>query len=254
MNDRARLPKYLAVHDDIRARIQAGEWAPEEALPAQRELAASYGVTIMTLRRAVQLLENEGLIETRHGAGMFPASRRYHYDLMHLSGFAEDLIAQGARVDTEVLGSERVVAPTDVARALHLRSGEQVLGVRRLRRIDARPSVLQLSYLRWDVGVSAQDLHGASLYEVLARRGLAVGSAEESITVSVLEQEQAAVLERPISSPVMVSRRCSITEDGHRVLYDRALIPADIAELRLDRGPDRLVVAYHLDDTGRVGL
>ncbi|MEK8225336.1 GntR family transcriptional regulator [Oerskovia sp. M15] len=43
MSRQSRLPKYLTIYDDLRARIERGEWQAEEALPAQRELAASYG-------------------------------------------------------------------------------------------------------------------------------------------------------------------------------------------------------------------
>src|SRR5215471_218481 len=102
-----RQPKYLRIHGNLRERITSGQWTPGSPLPSQRELAVEFGVSIMTLRQALQLLTDEGLIETRHGSGTF-ATAHYAYDLGHLRSFASDLIAQGAEVTTELLAAEAV--------------------------------------------------------------------------------------------------------------------------------------------------
>lgn len=248
MTRNSRLPKYLAIYDDLRTRIDTGEWQADDALPPQRELAASYGVTIMTLRQALQLLENDGLIESRPGAGTFPASRRYTYNLLHLSGFADDLEAQGADVETHILGSSRETPPPDVARSLRLGPAEQVLLVTRLRVIDTHPAILQRSYIPWSMGISADELVDTSLYQVLAHHGYPVASADESITVATLGAADAELLARPAQSPAMLSRRTNATEDGTPVLHDTALIPADIAELQIDRGPQQIHVSYRIND------
>ncbi|PTR43219.1 GntR family transcriptional regulator [Rhodococcus sp. OK611] len=248
MTRQSRLPKYLAIYDDLRARIDTGEWQSDDALPAQRELAASYGVTIMTLRQALQLLENDGLIEMRPGAGTFPANKRYTYNLLHLSGFADDLRAQGANVATHILGSAREIPPPEVARSLHLGPTEQVLVVTRHRVIDTHPSVLQYSYIPRGMGISPDELVDASLYQVLAQHGYPVASANESITVTTLGAAEAELLARPEQSPAMLSRRTNVTEDGTPVLHDTALIPSDIAEIHIDRGPQQLRVTYRIND------
>ena len=66
---RDRQPKYLTIHSDLRERIMSGQWSPGHPLPAQRELASEFGVSIMTVRQALQLLTDDGLIDTRHGSG-----------------------------------------------------------------------------------------------------------------------------------------------------------------------------------------
>ncbi|MFG1782574.1 GntR family transcriptional regulator [Rhodococcus oryzae] len=248
MTRQSRLPKYLAIYDDLRARIDTGEWQSDDALPAQRELAASYGVTIMTLRQALQLLENDGLIEMRPGAGTFPANKRYTYNLLHLSGFADDLRAQGANVETHILGSAWEIPPPEVARSLRLGPTEQALVVTRHRVIDTHPAVLQYSYIPRGMGISPDELVEASLYQVLAQHGYPVASADESITVTTLGAAEAELLARPEQSPAMLSRRTNVTEDGTPVLHDTALIPSDIAEIHIDRGPQQLRVTYRIND------
>ncbi|WP_430336311.1 GntR family transcriptional regulator [Rhodococcus sp. ACT016] len=248
MTRHSRLPKYLAIYDDLRGRLETGEWGTNDALPPQRELAASYGVTIMTLRQALRLLENDGLIESRTGAGTFPASKKYSYDLLHLAGFADDLTAQGARIETHILGSSREVPPTDVAGFLDLAAAEQVLTVTRHRIIDSRPAVLQHSYIPWLIGISPDELIDQSLYRVLAQHGYPVASANEAITIKTLGADEAEILGRPLGSPAMCSHRTNFAEDGSAVLHDTAIIPADIAELHIDRGPQQLHVRYHISD------
>src|SRR5215470_14544174 len=105
-----RQPKYLRIHSNLRERIASGQWTPGSPLPSQRELAVEFGVSIMTLRQALQLLTDEGLIETRHGSGTF-ATAHYAYDLGHLRSFASDLIAQGAEITTRLLAAETVTPP-----------------------------------------------------------------------------------------------------------------------------------------------
>lgn len=62
---------YLAVADHIAARIAAGDWAPGDRLPPERELATEYKVAYLTVRRAAEELRNRGLITTVHGKGTY---------------------------------------------------------------------------------------------------------------------------------------------------------------------------------------
>ncbi|MBV6756725.1 GntR family transcriptional regulator [Rhodococcus opacus] len=242
----ARLPKYLAIYDHLRSRIESGEWQGDEPLPAQRELAASYCVTIMTLRQALQLLENDGLIELRPGSGTFRTSQKYTYDLLHLSGFAERLTAQGASVDTQVLNVSRQVPPRGVAHALRLTPGTPVLTVSRCRLVDTHPAVLQHSSIPVHFELDDEEVANSSLYEVLARRGSPIVSANEIITVTKLGTVEAEVLSRATNSPAMLSQRTSMTESGIPLVHDTALIPADIAEIRLSRGSQQIQVEYRI--------
>ena len=139
-----RQPKYLRIHSALRERITSGRWAAGDPLPSQRELAGEFGVSIMTMRQAIQLLADDGLIEARHGSGTYVASR-YAYGLGHLRSFAADLAAQGAQITTQLLAADTVAAPDDVG--ARLGAAGQVLRLRRLRLADGRPVIVQTSYL-----------------------------------------------------------------------------------------------------------
>ena len=164
---------------------------------------------MMTLRQALQLLADEGLVGTRHGLGTYVAPRFAH-DLGHLRSFASDLAAQGARVTTRLLDAAAVAPPEAVG--ARLGAPAQVLRLRRLRLVGGRPVILQASYLPVPLpgGLDPRDLAGPGdrgLYTELAERGLAVARATETITPVVLTAADAAAT----SAAPRAARPCSAT-------------------------------------------
>jgi GntR family transcriptional regulator len=240
-----RQPKYLRIHADLRDRITTGRWAPGTALPAQRELADEFGVSIMTLRQALQLLTEDGLIDARHGSGTFVAAR-YAYELGHLRSFADDLAAAGAQISTRLLAAQVIAPPGPVS--ARLGAPAEVLRLRRLRLAEGRPLIVQTSYLPASLagGLDPADISERGLYTVLAEHGLAVARADETITPTVLGPLDARDLARPQSSPALLSHRISFTADGLPIVDDQVLLPGDSFAIIASRSADRLDVHYAL--------
>src|SRR5678809_1256927 len=101
----SRVPRYHRIAETLRERIRGGELAAGVRLDNQRQLAKSFGVTLMTLRQALELLEREHLITRRHGLGTFVAAPSIDYDILQLRRFAGDLSAKGEHVATRLLGT-----------------------------------------------------------------------------------------------------------------------------------------------------
>jgi len=261
-----RQPKYLRIYAELRDRIEGGRWPAGTALPAQRELADEFGVSMMTLRQAVQLLADEGLVGTRHGLGTY-VTPRFAHDLGHLRSFAADLAAQGAPVTTRLLDAT-VLAPPDAVGA-RLGGPAQALRLRRLRLVGGRPVILQASWLPIPLpgGRDPRDLlAGASgsppparpgpaaagdsgergLYTVLAACGLAVARASETITPTALDPADARDLGRPAGSLALLSHRVSFTAAGVPLIDDHALLPGDSVALTANRSADQIEVSYTL--------
>jgi len=240
-----RQPKYLRIHRELSDRIASGQWPAGSPLPSQQQLAAQFGVSVMTLRQALQLVADDGLIQTRHGAGTYVAAR-YAYDLGGLRSFAADLSAQDAGVTTELLAAGTVTPPADVAARLGAPS--EVLRLRRLRLAGGRPLIVQTSYLPAALAtvVGLEDLRLRGLYTILAEHGLAIARADETITPAALSSRDARDLARPRSSPALLSHRVSFTATGSPVIDDYALLPADSVAITVNRSPGRLEVRYTL--------
>lgn len=247
----SRQPKYLRIYEDLAARIRSGEHTPGTPLPSQRELSESYHVTLMTLRQALKLLEEEGLVETRHGTGTFVATPRFAYDLGHLQSFAQDMMLQGTPVQTKILSSRTVTAPPAVSARLGLRGGHRASAIRRLRLIDGRPVVLQDSYLPLQVGrhVDVRALETRSLYAVLAEDlGVVVNRATEAIRPVVLDAEQATVLDRDHGSAAIISQRVSFADDDQPVIDDVAVLAGDSVLITANRNREGLQLSYTLSE------
>jgi len=202
--------------------------APGEQLPAQRELAESYGVTVMTVRQALQLLEQEELVVVRHGLGTYVAPTRVRFGLVHLLSFAQEVAAQGVDVETRVVRSELVEGHPHDAELLLLEPGDPVYLIERLRFLGREPIMFQRSSLPPSLGelLGAVDLTRASLYELLhEHRG--IGHAHESIHAINLAPTEAALLgERPAAA-ALVSERVTFSTDEEPILIDRAYMRGD---------------------------
>jgi GntR family transcriptional regulator len=225
-----RVPRYHRIAEDLREKIRAGALAPGQRLDHQRGLARQFGVTLMTLRQALEVLEREALITRRHGLGTFVAGPRIDYDILSLRRFAGDLSAKGERVDTRLLGTRFAPADHRAAQALGLPPAARVLVVERLRLVDGRPMSLQRSVLPARLGdeVVRADLALTPLHQVLEfKLGVSIERARETVSAVRLGRREARALGCPDGAPAFESERVSYDPAGQPVVFDRVHIPGD---------------------------
>jgi GntR family transcriptional regulator len=225
-----RLPRYHQIAEALRTRIREGTLRPGARLDNQRRLATSFGVTLMTLRQALELLEREHLISRRHGLGTFVAAPSIDYDILQLRRFAGDLSAKGEHVATRLLATRFSPPDRRVADALSLGPGARVLVVARLRLVDGHPMSLQRSFLPALIGdeVVRADLTRTPLHQVLERTlGIVIGRAHETVSAVRLGRPEARELGCPAGAPAFESERVSFAAAGAPVVFDRVFIPGD---------------------------
>jgi GntR family transcriptional regulator len=225
-----RVPRYHRIAEALRERIRGGELPSGARLDNQRRLAKSFGVTLMTLRQALELLEREHLISRRHGLGTFVAAPSIDYDILQLQRFAGDLSAKGEHVATRLLGTRFVAADRRVAEALRLPGRPRVLVLERLRLVDAHPMSLQRSFLSSPLGdeVIRADLALTPLHQVLEfKLGVVITRASETVSAVRLGRREARELGCRAGEPAFESERVSYNPGGAPVVFDRVFIPGD---------------------------
>jgi GntR family transcriptional regulator len=234
-----RTPQYLRIYRDLRAKIERGSLVPGERLPAQRELAESYGVTVMTVRQALQLLEQEEVVTVQHGLGTFVAPTRVRFGLVHLLSLAQEVESQGLEVTTRILRSELVEPHPHVAEQLSLEPGDPVYLVERLRFLGTEPITFQRSSLPPSLAEAFDtvDLSQISLYAFLHER-VGIGHAKESIHAINLPPTEATLLEDEPGAAALVSERLTFSASEEPILLDRAYMRGD----RISMSTDRLFV------------
>src|ERR1700752_2835082 len=120
---------YARVETVLAAEIVDGDLKVGNQLPTEDSLIARFGVSRITVRRAIQNLVSRGLVEVRRGRGTFVAAPKITQDLKELSGFVEDMHALGHKPTARVVGKEIVTANATVARQLALTRGEHVVRI-----------------------------------------------------------------------------------------------------------------------------
>jgi GntR family transcriptional regulator len=228
--DRARLAA-----DVLRQQIHAGAYP--DGLPPESELAAEFFVSRNTIRQALTILKNEGLIERGPKVGTHVARRKYDHGLDALLGLKETFKNLG-EVRNEVRAAMPVTAPPSVASRLRLKPGEPAVFVERLRYLGDLPLSLDLTYLTPDIGsqILCHPLETNDLFALIEQvSGHRLGSASLAVEAITADAHSAATLQVPDGAALLMLERLTSLDDGK---------PVDLEYIRM-RG-DRITMRGNL--------
>lgn len=139
---------YLKVHNLLKNGINAGFYRHGESLPAEIDLARQLNVSRNTLRKALKILQDDGFLECRHGAGNFVSDKGINVNfLQNLKGFSEIAGEAKMAAKNNVLKFEIQSASPEIANALALKFKEQVYFISRLRCVNGSPVELENSWI-----------------------------------------------------------------------------------------------------------
>jgi GntR family transcriptional regulator len=203
----ARPPLYQQVATVLRTEIEQ-RMRPGEAIATETELETRFGVSRITIRRAIDLLERAGLVYRRQGSGTFVTRPRVTEELGVLHSWTEGMRAQGLEPRTVHCAILTISAPEWVAGALRLDAaqGEPVLRIERLRYAGDEPLCLMVDYVRsrFVPGLAEAGLKTESLYETLATTyGLELARADDTVTAREADVVEASLLRLPARAPVL---------------------------------------------------
>jgi GntR family transcriptional regulator len=230
-------PLYLRITDKIRKQITSGSISVNEKLPSQNELAKRFKTTVMTIRQSLKILEEENLIKTKHGSGMFVINPYIKEDDFQISGFSNEMGDSSLRIDTVLISKDLETDNHKACRALDLISGTKLCMLERLRLIEGNPIVFQKSYLPpWLNHIVKGFTLEKSLYDQLNERSnQKVTTTREILKAIIISKEEAKHLEKKDGSPGLLSLRISQNQNGLPVVYDEAIISGDQFVILTDR-------------------
>lgn len=225
-----RAIRYQQIAEDLRARVGRGEFGAGKLLPSESELSGAYAASRITIRRALEVLRDEGLVDARQGFGWFVAADPLRQSLGRLGTIEAQLAASGVRSERRVLDFGFAPAP---ARARQVLGAETVLEVRRLNLADDEPFARVTVWCPDDLGasISRDDAERSSFYELL---DVALGGAVQTIGAALASPHDAAFLEVPVGSAVLRCERITSTADGRPVLLSEHVFPAHRTEFVVD--------------------
>ncbi|MBV9139556.1 MAG: GntR family transcriptional regulator [Pseudonocardiales bacterium] len=242
-----QLPSRRIAHA-VRALITAGELAPGDKLPSERELAQRFGAARNTAREAIRLLAEEGLVTARHGRGVFVrekqrmvrwGSERYSrrtYRETGLTPFRLEMARQGKTPRVEVTSIEQVTPPFDVAERLKA-SPEELSTLRRcnIYYADDEPLQVVTTYIRWadaeGTPLLQPETGPGGIYGRLEERGYTMTTGRDEIIARMASHTEAHTLQLPPGVPVLDVLHTSLDQRGEPFEVSRFVHRADRAGL-----------------------
>ena len=226
-------PLYQQLQRALREAIQNHVLAPDDALPAERQIATDLEISRITVRKAIDGLVEEGLLVRRQGSGNFVAGR-IEKNFAKLTSFSEDMRARGRMPSSEwIKRAEGAVTPEE-ALALRLSPGAPVFRFHRLRFADEAPMCLEYATVAASC-LPSLDAVGASLYEALAAAGSRPVRALQRLRALLLNEEQARLLQAGEGDAGLLVERVGFLRDGRAVEYCQSFFRGDtydfVAEL-----------------------
>ncbi|HQY32709.1 GntR family transcriptional regulator [Actinotalea sp.] len=219
------VPLYHQVAQSIEAAIADGRLPPGDLLESEVAMAARLGISRPTARQALRELVDRGRLVRRRGAGTHVAPARIRRPV-DLTSLYDDLASSGRLPTTVVLDHADVPATPDVADALDLTDGTEVLRLRRLRLSGGEPLAVMTNYLPLALAPSREELEVRGLYDCLRARGVRPRVARQRIGARNARAAEARMLEEPARAALLTMERTAFDEAGTAVEFGQHIYRA----------------------------
>ncbi len=227
-------PLYYQLMERIRYDISKGAFPVGSRIPPEHEIETSYGVSRVTVRRALQELTNEGLLERKQGKGTYVAEPRVQQDPKQIHSFTESCRQMGKRPGTRVIHVSEVPASEKDRSELNLAEDTgMVIETMRLRQADGETVMLEINHFSMAYSyLSDADLNG-SLYLVLRDFGVKPDRAIHDISLTRVNEDEAGLLNVPVGMTVILLQEVIFDQKGRPLHNSRQLIRGDRFTLRI---------------------
>ncbi len=220
--------RYQTIAEELRRRVRSA--APGSVLPSEAELSAEFDASRVTVRRALELVRDDGLIDARQGFGWFVATEPVRQRLERLHTIESQLETSGRDAMRRVIDFAFVEPPGHVAAEL---GAGRVLRVKRLNLADGEPFAVVTVWCPESLAhdLSIADVERSPFYELL---DVELRGATQTIGADLAEAGDAELLQVPTGSPLLSCRRVTTDTSGRPVLMSEHLFPAHRTEFVVD--------------------
>jgi GntR family transcriptional regulator len=228
-------PLYAQIASLMKRRIQTGEWPPGMMLPTLNDLTAQFGVARVTVRQAMDILASERLIWRRQGKGTFVTEHSREKHWMSVETDWASLVRMIEGTESRVLNAFDTIRhprlePTDG------RSAETYHYMRRLHSYQGKPHLLIDLYLDRNVYLRApKKFDQLPVIPVMDKlKGLKIGPAHQSLTVSTADLDTAELLQMAVGEPIVEVRRAIQDQSGIVIYFAKLHYKADVFRLEMN--------------------
>ncbi len=229
-----RTIRYRQIAEAIREQIEAGAYGPGQVLPSEASLGRDHDASRVTVRKALELLRGEGLVESRQGFGWIVSGQLLSQSLESLQSIESQLARVGRAHERQILDfrfidADGVDSKADVGGAL----GQRVLEVRRVSRVDDRPFARVTVWCAEELAqdLTLQNVSQASFYDLLQ---VEATTASQTISAEPVSADDAELLEVPVGTAALVVRRTTFDGDNQPMLMAEHVFPGHLTEFNVE--------------------
>ena len=229
-------PLHRQIFVVLRDEIERGLYAESRALPKEEALCDRFGVSRITVRRALADLATVGLVQRRHGLGTFVNVERQSSRASPSLSMIDSLRKAASETEGQVLEVAQTGPPADIASLLRLDPQEVAVHALRLRSIAGLPVMLTDAWVPLDIGkrVSAAALRKRALYEILLAQGVKFGRVVQEISVQIADPVRAGWLQTEVGAPLLKMVRLIHDPDARPVQHLTVYLSPDRSRILMD--------------------
>lgn len=222
-----QMPLYQQMANEIKAQIASGELRQNEQIMTEMELSREFGVSRITVRKALELLVEEDILSKRQGVGAFVTGKKLVRSMNVMMGFTQTCEANGQNATSRLLfAGLNEARPADI-KLLGVKEGDSVISLKRLRFCDNVPVMVEEVRLQRSFAyLLGEDLTG-SLHKMLAENGIKVVKGVKTISISSATKEESSLLGMGEGAALLLQRDVSYDENGQAVYRSKSVINAD---------------------------
>jgi GntR family transcriptional regulator len=230
----SKLPLYDQIERNLRDLIINGKLNPGEMMPSEWELVELYGVSRLTVRRALDDLVRQNWLERKHGVGTFVRQPTTASISASKLSFTEQMRSIGRKPSSKLISQKTSRATTKIARLLRIQETEPIIEITRVRLADDEPILLETSCLSLERFPSLSNYtwtENESLYQILSEEyGVNVTGLDHTLKPVLLTETEAYYLQTKVGTPAILSEIVALTKSGTPVEYVWSVSNGDKSE------------------------
>lgn len=230
LDRRSAVPLYYQIQQHLLGQIRSGKLKAGASIPSEQEISARLRISRMTARQALKSLCDLGVTYSQRGKGTFVSGIKLEKNFRQVLSFSQETQAGGSRPTSKVLSFEVIAAEDDIADALRLSPGEQVVSLRRVRMAGSSPMGIEWSRIpqRLCPDLLQTFKPATSLYKTLMEHyGIEIAVANEVVEVGLAGPDELRLLKINKGSPIFHFTRTSYVQSGQPVEYVKSTYRGD---------------------------
>lgn len=234
MEDRLDKDSDIPIHHQLylilEKKIVEGEFQPNSIMPSEAELQTKYGISRITVRRAISDLEKYGYVKRKKGVGTYVLPQKKYREAFEFRSYSEETKARGNVPSSIILDCGEIEADGRVSEMLHIKPGEMVGYLKRLRLANGRITALHETFISLHFGfhiVPEEFDATTSLYDFYERHGVELGYADETIEARMPTNQVRTEMYMKEPQALLYRERISYLEDGTPVEFSQNYDKAD---------------------------